>query len=238
MKKILFVLAAVVGWSFAGFSQQATEEKPFIEVTGTHKMEIIPDEIYIAIHLKERMIDKEKVTVDVQEAKLVAALKAIGLNTNDLTLSNTMANYVRVDWKRKDLITEKNYLLKVADAVTVGKVFQELDKLDIRDAHIDHVDHSKIQEFRKEARIKAIQAAKGKANYLLSAIGEETGKALIVREANDYYSNENSFGNTRVNYQSNGFSGISANSDYSGANDIQFEKITLMMSVYVKFEIK
>ena len=237
MKNLLLACLSLFAMTFVAKAQQATEEKPFIEVTGTHKMEIVPDEIYIAIHIKERMVDKEKVTVEAQETKLINALKSIGISTNDLTLTNTMANYVRVDWKRKDLITEKNYMLKVADAVTVGKVFQELDKIDIRDANIDHVDHSKIQDFRKEARIKAIQAAKGKADYMLNAIGEQTGKPLIVRETNDLYYNENTFANTRVNYQSNGFSS-NYDKDFSGGSDIQFEKITLMMSVYVKFEIK
>ncbi len=237
MRKVLFVISVQLCMSFLSFGQQILEEKPFIEVTGTHEMEIIPDEIFIAIHIRERMVDKEKITVEVQETKLINALKSAAINVNDLSLTNTMANYVRVDWKRKDLIAEKNYLLKVADAVTVGKVFQELDKLDIRDARIDHVDHSKMQEFRKEARIKAIKAAKEKADYLLNAIGEQTGKPLIVKENNDYIQFENTNVNTRGNFLSNSYE-----SNYDklsgGERDIQFEKITLHMSVYVKFEIK
>jgi uncharacterized protein YggE len=237
MKKVLFVISVQLCMSFLTFAQQIPEEKPYIEVTGTHEMEIIPDEIYIAIHIRERIVDKEKITVEIQETKLISLLKSTGINASDLTLTNTMANFIRVDWKKKDLITEKNYMLKVADAVMVGKVFQELDKLDIRDARIDHVDHSKMQEFRKEARIKAIKAAKDKADYLLIAIGEQTGKPLIVRENNDFVQFQNTNFNTRANFISNGYEG---NYDKlsSGEHDIQFEKITLRMSVYVKFGIK
>lgn len=237
MKKIFLVFSILFFRTFLTFSQDIVEEKAFIEVTGTHEMEIIPDEIFIAIHIRERIVDKEKITVEMQETKLINSLKTIGINVSDLTLTNTMANFIRVDWKRKDLITEKNYILKVADAVTVGKVFQELDKLDIRDARIDHVDHSKMQEFRKEARIKAIKAAKDKSDYLLTAIGEQTGKPLIVRENNDFIQFENTNFNTRTNFISNGYEG-NYDKFSNGDRDIQFEKITLRMSVYVKFGIK
>ena len=45
-------------------------EKPFIEVVGTAKMEIIPDEIYISITISERDEGREKITILIQENRL------------------------------------------------------------------------------------------------------------------------------------------------------------------------
>lgn len=45
-------------------------EKSYIEVTGTAEKEIIPDEIYIAITIRERHEGKEKITIYKQSADL------------------------------------------------------------------------------------------------------------------------------------------------------------------------
>ena len=124
------------------------------------------------------------------------ALKSIGINLDNLSLSDANANYIRVKWTKKDVITKNEYVLKVGDAITVGKVFEKLDELKIIDAKISKVSHSKIEEFKKEVRIMAIRAAKEKADYLLSAIGEQTGKPLKVYE-NSTYSIDNSNLNVR-----------------------------------------
>ncbi|MEN9302609.1 MAG: hypothetical protein RL264_1038 [Bacteroidota bacterium] len=214
---------------------QTTAEVPYIEVTGTHEMEVTPNEIYIAIHIKEQTVDKEKLTIEVQEMQLKQALKQINIPISSLFLTNTMASYQRVNWKNKDVVTEKKYMLKVTDAVTTGKVFQELDKLHIREAYIDHVDHSDIADLRKDCRVKAIKAAKEKANYLLSAIGSQTGTPLIVREEFDDM-HLNTRANARYrNQTSNGFSDFNAS---NSVEDIEFEKIKIKMMVYVKFKIQ
>ena len=122
-------------------------------------------------------------------------------------------------------------MLKVSDATSVGKVFELLDKLQIQDAKISHVSHSRLEELKKEVRVEAISAAKQKADYLLEAIGQKTGKALYVRE--DNYS----MPVARVYAESN----VMMKSDYSQLDStdtqIQFKKITISASVYVRFLI-
>ncbi|MGY8910765.1 MAG: SIMPL domain-containing protein, partial [Flavobacteriales bacterium] len=46
---------------------QSTGQKPYIEVTGTAEIEIVPDEIYLDITLKERTEKGKKITLDVLE---------------------------------------------------------------------------------------------------------------------------------------------------------------------------
>ncbi|MCH8330127.1 MAG: SIMPL domain-containing protein [Bacteroidetes bacterium] len=226
---ILLLLTATTS-VFAQPNKTDKIEQPFIEVTGTAENEIIPDEIYIEITLRERHEGKENITIDKQEADLKEALKSIGLDLDDLSLSDAIANYVRVKWRKKDVITKSEYVLKVNDALTVGKVFEKLDELKIEDANILRVDHSKIDSLRKEVRIMAIKAAKDKAIYLLTAIGEQIGKPLIVRESGAL-----PFSNLALP-RNVGISGYYSQG-YDADKVIQFQKINLRSSIYVKFEI-
>jgi uncharacterized protein YggE len=212
-------------------------EIPFIEVNGTAEKEIIPDEIFISITLKERQEGRDKYTIEQQEARLKDGLKKLTIPLENLSLSDANANYVRVKWSGRDVLTRTEYLLKVNDAISVGKVFEMLDEIKINDARIARVDHSKLDEFKKEVRIMAIKAAKAKADYLLEAIGAETGKPLIVKEITAQIHNEQML-NVRGSFnQSEMYYGEGLK--YNDTDQlIQFQKIRIRESVYVKFGIK
>jgi hypothetical protein len=238
MKTIKHLLAmALIFTTILTYGQTNTtklEEKPYIEVTGTAEKEIIPDEIYIAIVIREKYENKVKVTIESQEEKLKNALTTIGIDGSNLYLSDANADYVKIKWQRKDVLTKKDYLLKVTTATTVGKVFQKLEELEIWDAHISKVSHSKIDSFRREVKILAMKAAKEKADYLLNVIGERTGKALVVSES--------AYQNNLSQRSPNMIAATSAAVDSKFGSisnfEIQFEKIKLTASVYVKFAIK
>lgn len=244
MKQLFFCVMLLAMATGSGNAQNAEKpvefdkEKPYIEVTGIAEKEIIPDEIFISITIKERQEGKETITIEKQDADLKAGLIAIGVNLNNLSLSDADAGYIRIRLTKKDVVLKSEYLLKVADAATVGRVFDKLDELKILDARISRVDHSKIKEFIKETRIAAIKAAKDKADYLLEAIGEKTGKALIVRETEAYY--ELGYNPYKSNVRSLQTLNDLGDIGYikPAAPVIQFEKIKLNSAIYVKFEIK
>lgn len=219
LKKLLIV--AFLLTHILAFGQSSTEQ-PYIEVTGNSEKEVIPDEIYIEITIKEKHDNKNKVTIEEQEEKLKNIVKSIGIDLANLYLSDVNASYVKIRWQKKDMQTKKDYTLKVSDAKTVGKVFNELEKIEITDAFISRVSHTKLDSLRKDVKIMAIKAAKEKADYLLAAIGEKTGKPLYIRE----------------NPQTVVMSGGYANSNFDdNKNEIQFQKIKLTSSIYVKFTI-
>ena len=240
LKTLTILLLLILTVAVFGQTTNATkEEKSYIEVTGMAEKEIIPNEIYIAITIRERHEGKEKISIEKQEADLKEALKSIDVSLDNLFLSDANANYVRVKWTKKDVITKAEYILKVESALKVAKVFKKLDELKIVDAYISKVSHSKIIEFKKEVRIMAIKAAKEKADYLLEAIGEQRGNALKVYEVNSNYRQNNitanmiSSGNENPNAY---FGGMEMKS--SDKAIVQFKKIKLQASIYVKFEIK
>lgn len=216
---------------------QKTEEKPYIEVSGTGELEVIPDEIFVRILIRERYINRTKVSIEEQEEKLKDAVKSIGFSLTDLYLSDANADYVKISWQKKDVLTKKDYTLKVTNATAVAKVFQELEKLEITDASISRVNHSKIDSLKKEVRIMAIKSAKDKADYLLGAIGEQTGKPLIITENPQtiYRSDIQSLASRSVS----ALQGVSSSGSYAEKeNEIQFQKLKLTSSIYAKFLIK
>lgn len=204
----------------------AQTEAPFIEVNSIHKLEVTPNEIFISIHIVEKGLDKQKITVETQQDNLIKSLKNIGVGNDNLTLTNTLANWTTTNWKRSDLISEKYYLLKVTTTTQIAKVFNILDSLDIRDARIDHVSHSNIEELKKQSQIEAIKKAKEKATYLTTAIGQQVGKPLIIRDCGDY---------TQHTLYNRNFALAEA---YDTQNNIEFQKIIIESNIYVKFEIK
>jgi uncharacterized protein YggE len=238
MKNLLFISLFIT--TFLTYGQtipQKADDKPYIEVTGTAEMEVEPDQIFIRIVIKERYENRTKVEIEEQEEKMKTALKSINIDLTNLYLSDANADFVKISWRKNNLITKKEYTLKVSNATTVGKVFQELEKLEITDAYIERVSHSRIDSLRKEVRIIAIKAAKEKADYLLSAIGEKTGKPLKIMENPQQIWYENGINSQESNTKIIVSGGI-PNSYGDIENEIKFEKIKLSSSIFVKFEIQ
>jgi uncharacterized protein YggE len=213
--------------------------QPFIEVNGMATKSVVPDEIYISICLEERMKRKEKITIAEQEKELKKAIAAVGLDLKDLSLDNLNASYIKVKWHKKDVIAKSEYTLLIRKAAQVGKLFKELDRINIQGAHISEVKHSKIAQFQKETRIAAMKAAKEKADYLLVAIDQKTGKALMIRE-NTSVSNNLSIQPKPVyeNTALNSYSSLSSRSVDKVGEELQFDKIKIVSNVYGKFQIE
>lgn len=167
---------------------------------------------------------------------MINALKNIGIDLSNLYLSDANADYVKVYWQKKDVLTRKDYTLKVSNATAVGNVFIELDKIKITDAYVSKVNHSKIDSLKKDVKIKAIQSAKDKADYLLQAIGEKTGKPIIVKE-NEVPMMFNDGSSVR---KLNSVTIISERDKLEDKldTDIQFNKILVTSNIYVKFLIQ
>ena len=178
MKKLYTLL--FMSLSFLAFSQE--QFPSFIDVTGTAEMEVIPDEIYVAISIKERNEGREPLTVDEQEQQLKEALVRLGIGLDKLSLSGANSDYIYIKWKKKRAISRTDYRLKLSTADEVVEVFEALDELKIKSGRIVKVSHSKIKDYEKDIRIQAIKDAKARADYLLNAIGQSRGKALEVYE--------------------------------------------------------
>jgi hypothetical protein len=220
-----------------GVAQQLPENnKPFVEVTGTSETEITPDEIYIVITLQERMENKEKLLIEKQEQDLKENLKDLGINLDNITLNNANADFRKIRMNKKDVINSKSYTLKVSSADMVGKVYERLDKINAYDAYISRLSHSRILEFNKENRIKAIKAAKEKVDYVLNAVGKQSGSPLQITETDNVVHNGLYGPNYRAANNAQIFSSIDRISN-DVSEEIAIKKIKIVSSFLVKYEI-
>ncbi|MDG1396925.1 MAG: SIMPL domain-containing protein [Polaribacter sp.] len=232
MKKISFLLFLVFT---AALLAQNPNSNPYIEVTGIAKTEIIPDEIYLDISIKERIEKGQKLTLTILEKELKATLNKIGIPENNLSISDVNAVLSKTGWWQEEVLSLANYTLKVNGASKLKKLFEYFKKMNIYQLNITKATHSNISEIRKNNRIKAIKLAKEKADYLLTAIGEQTGKPITVNEVNA--KSEPSFVNANFINDYRGLTSMSKLEKYK-KSIVQFEKIKITSSMYVKFLIK
>lgn len=206
------------------FNAQNLQTSPFITVTGTAEKEIIPNEIIIAITLKEHMDGKVKSSIEVQEKRLFDELKKHSIDLKKLTFNNASASQLNIRKKTNDLMNEKRYELKLNTLQEVNQAINAFDEANIKSFYISEMMHSEIEEYRKEVKILALQAAKNKAKYLLESIDQKVGNALEVIEVDSF---SKSTANSNVAYMK----------EESG-NDIGIKPMVVKYSMQAKFEIK
>ncbi|MFN8357931.1 MAG: SIMPL domain-containing protein [Spirosomataceae bacterium] len=199
MKK-LSILLGIIGFMslfpalrpFAQTMNPSSEPIKKIEVTGTAELEVVPDELYFNISLKEYYQDeknqKNKVTIDLLEKQLVDAVREAGLAKEDLSVGG-VGGYRNWFGRKKPqtFLENKQYVLKVSNLYKIDGILSKVDEKGIEYANIGRVDHSKKTELRKQVKINALKAAKEKATYLLESIGEKVGDVLEIKELEDNF---------------------------------------------------
>ncbi|HAQ19536.1 MAG TPA: hypothetical protein DCR40_09940 [Prolixibacteraceae bacterium] len=228
--KILGLFIALI--PLLAFSQEniQAKETPYIEVLGQGEMEIVPDQIYISFTLKERFEGKKKIELEDQEKEMKKKLMKLEIDLNDLQLADAASDFIKIKRKKQDVIASKDYLLKVSTTGTLARVFELLDEINAFNADIQRVDHSEIKKFRKEVKMQAVQEAKEKAGYLLSAIGETVGKPLFIQERESF----DEFQPMRKS----AMMVMDAAVQEEALPELSFQKIKLKYSVFARFAIK
>ncbi len=97
--------------------------------------------------------------------------------------------------------------------------------------------HSKIIEYRKQLKIKAVQAAKDKGIYLTEAVGEKLGEAITITEPSEgeiynQYSQSNMLSNNALYLNREQYDSVKV------ATEADFKKIKLRFEVNVLFALK
>lgn len=98
-------------------------------------------------------------------------------------MSGDLKSYVL---RRDRVQTQKNYVLKVSDAATLGKVFQALAAIDISRMNLIKATRSDLEQIKLELRAEAMKNARRSADTLAEAIGQKAGKAFMIID-NNYY---------------------------------------------------
>ncbi|WP_432712995.1 SIMPL domain-containing protein [Pedobacter sp.] len=229
----LFALTFIALLSMSAMAQQVDLRKK-VTVSGTAEAEVTPDIIYLSISLKEYLKDnnsKKKVEITTLENQLYNAVQSAGIPKENLTINNLSSyNIATAKKKNPDFLASKQYRLKVSDLNKWNAILEAIDPKGIAYTNIESYDYSKIEPLKKELKIKALQAAKAKATYMVEALGNQLGSVIDIQEVNN-----ESF--PQQNYRSNVMM-MKASADTEEAAEIDFKKIKLNYVVNTVFEIK
>jgi uncharacterized protein YggE len=231
MKKL--ILTTVIALTFlSGFSQVLDTRKK-IEVTGAAEQEITPDEIYVGISLQEYMTtNKKKVSIEELEKQLQSAVMKAGIANTDFTINN-ISSYQNYWEKKKNpmFLASKQYTLKVKDLTKLNDIISAVDPKGIASTNVESYTHSKLETYKKDLKVKALQNAKDKAASLLSGIGEKMGGAIDIQEIYNEYTRQPMYRNTMMMKTQSA-------DESAPMPDIDFKKIKLSYQVRAVFEIK
>ena len=229
MKKIsaLVLLVSITLTSLA----QNVDLRRKIEVNGSAEKEVTPDIINVSISLKEYIDGKNKVTISQLESQLEKAVNDAGIPKADFTINNLSSyNYTIQKKKNPDFLVSKQYLIRFHDLNRFDQIMSKIDPKGIESTSINSYDYSKMPELKKELQIKALLAAKEKATYLLSSLGETLGSVIEITETetpDNLAFKSNIYANAR----------LTANYDSAPESDIDVKKIKLNFQVHAIFEI-
>ena len=232
--KNLLAFAFVALFSISAMAQQVDLRKK-ITVSGTAETEVTPDIIYISISLKEYLKDgnsKKKVEINDLETQLYNAIQTAGIAKENLMINN-ISGYNTVAEKKKnpDFLVSKQYRLKVTDLNKWNSIIGAVDAKGVAYTNIDSYEYSKVEVLKKELKIKALQAAKAKAAYLVEALGNQLGSVIDIQEINNETYPQSVY---RTNMMMR-----TADAESAGPSaEIDFKKIKLSYVMNTVFEIK
>lgn len=231
--KHFIAIAILTLFSVSAFSQNIDTRRK-IEVNGSAEAEVTPDIIYIGMSLKEYFRDannKKKVEIETLERQLQSAVLKAGIPQENFTINN-ISSYNNWWEMRKNtgFLARKQYRIKVTDLTKFNEIMSAVDPKGIEYSNIESYDYSKIETLKKDLKIKALQAAKDKAAYLIGSIGGSLGGPIDIQEIN----NESY---PQPMYRTNALMEAKV-MDQGAMPDIDFKKIKLNYQMRAVFEIK
>jgi uncharacterized protein len=248
MKKIILaiVFLTILTISF-GQNNQVLNPKT-ITVTGSAELDIVPDEIYAMIEIREfKKKGENKTELDKLKTEFLEKCKSLGILDTDITVASYEgSNLGYWYWKKRrkdpDLYASIVYEVKFTTAKKMDALIDIVDDEATVNFYVSRATHSKIIEFRKQLKIQAIKAAKDKAIYLAEAINEKVADAITIKEPRETDSDDvlnNNYSKSKFEAVSNTYyekktGGISN----PNGNSINFKKIKLRYEVDVVFGIK
>ncbi len=216
-------------------AQQEPDKESFIEVRGTAKMKVEPNEIEIRIILRQEGMN-EKVPVDRQQNNLMRDLTAAGIPATERLRIDNVSNSLKEAFLRRDEVrTIKQLTLILHNTAELAEAFTILNQLGISDASITKATRNDFEEIKQELRAKAIENARAMADTLASAIGQRAGRAFYIND-NGYMSGE---GGATTRFMSvmkaSNLDSVANEAAPIADNELEFNKLELEYSINAKF---
>lgn len=248
MKNIL--LFTVVAFINCGLYAQSNTQPgcyPYpktISVTGSAEMEVIPDEIYVQVDLREyKKKGEDKTELEKIKNDFLSSCKAVGIADSNIAVASydgyNMANLWRRRKKDPELLSSIAYQIKFYNTRMLDDLVNRLDDQATNNFSIIKTSHSKITEYRRQLKIMAVKAAKEKAIYLSESVNEQVGPAITITEPQEYTDSDVQAGRYKSNVAMYEKRAISVADSYGiNENGVDYRKIKLRYEVTVLYALK
>lgn len=251
MKKLIIIagISLVANFLTAQQGQPVFASNPFpksITVSGSAELEIIPDEIYVNIELKEYQKKGDaKKDIESIKSEFLQSCRNAGIPDSSISIAsyNGFNTYYWFRKKKKDpnLNAGITYQVKFKNSDLMDRLVEKLDDDATQSFLIVSTSHSKIIEYRKQLKIQAVKAAKEKGSYLAEAIGEKIGETITIHEPaeNQFNPYTNMYEHARWAV-SNAYYNKALDTDNVSPKiqEVDFKKMKLRFEVEVVFALK
>lgn len=164
------------------------QARPSIDVKGEGIVTVIPDQVIISVRVEHSGTHAKEVKQlnDAVVNEVFQYLKKSGIEAKDVKTEylNLIKNY-DYNTKKYNYAANQSITIKLKDLSKYETLMNGL--LDTGINRIDGISFgsSKMEALQSEARVKAIQNAKLKAEEYASVLNQSIGKALLISEFND-----------------------------------------------------
>ena len=184
------VLILVTLFALTTQAQEQKNQVPQISVSGEGKVKITPDQVVINVGFQNTGKDAKEVKTLNDEVvdKVIKFLKKSGIPVTDYK-TNNVSLYKSYDYEKK------KYNFQASQSLTI--LLKDLSKYDdvmmgLNDAGVNSINgvefkSSKMDDYEREARKKAMLDAKQKAQDYVSVLGQKVGKALLITDNSQSY---------------------------------------------------
>ncbi len=190
MKKTALLLVAFFGLAAQAQDQNQKAQVPQISVTGEGKVKIVPDQAVITVGFQNSGKDAKEVKTLNDEVvdKVIKFLKKSGIAASDYK-TNNVSLYKNYDYEKKKYNFQASQTLSITlkDLSKYDEIMMGLNDAGVNSINGVEFKSSKIDEYERDARKKAILDAKQKAQDYVSVLGQKIGKALLITDNSQAY---------------------------------------------------
>lgn len=188
MKKTVLILV-----TFFGLTAMAQEQKaqvPQISVTGEGKVKIVPDQAVINVGFQNTGKDAKEVKNLNDEVvdKVIKFLKKSGIPATDYKTTNVSLNK-NYDYEKKknNFMANQSLTITLKDLSKYDELMMGLNDVGVNSINGVEFKSSKMEEYERDARKKAIVDAKQKAQDYVSVLNQKIGKAILITDNSQNY---------------------------------------------------
>ena len=224
MRRTFFVLLSLLAGClplWAEVDSSKVRAGGLITVTGTSRMEVVPDEVHLFVTIREYYEEELEGNTDPKTFKTKVSKKSI-------STYNVGSRWRDVG---QEFLKSKQYDLLFSSLMEAERVADALTVKGIESLYIGNLSSRNLPLMREKSKVEALQAARRKANALVKALDRKLGEVVEIIEPEEQ-------GYDVVLDEESNLAAYNAKSAMAGVASQRLRTIVLYNTVRVTFRIE